>query len=189
MLNICSVLKQFYSLKALNLTSTLSGYSSIAIALGQDHTCTIVTGGGLYCWGRNDYGQLGIGTSSTQYSPQNVGLGGLFKISSNVLFFRLAQHLPRAKIDFKDECIKKSFSQKVYFLQTHIISYPLLQLPLEMICIVVSFRVHHLALSQLCCSRLLCYLHCLGAIPYLRNSERGRCQVLGLQWLRPAGQL
>ena len=56
-----------------------SGYSAISIALGESHTCAIVTGGGVKCWGYNDFGQLGIGSSSTQYSPQNVGLGGLLR--------------------------------------------------------------------------------------------------------------
>ena len=46
-----------------------------SIATGSYHTCVIVTGGGVKCWGRNNYGQLGIGSSNTQYSPVNVGLG------------------------------------------------------------------------------------------------------------------
>ncbi len=54
---------------------TLSVYSTISIALGYYHTCAIVTGGVVKCWGRNDYGQLGIGGTTNKYIPQVVGLG------------------------------------------------------------------------------------------------------------------
>ena len=61
--------------QASDLPSSLPGYSAVAIALGQYHTCVIVSGGGVKCWGYNGYGQLGIGSSSTQYSPVDVSLG------------------------------------------------------------------------------------------------------------------
>ena len=67
----------FSSIAFCTLPSPLSGYSAVSIALGQHHTCAIVTGGGVKCWGYNDYGQLGIGSSSSQYSPVDVGLGGM----------------------------------------------------------------------------------------------------------------
>ena len=53
----------------------LSGFSAVAIALGQYHTCVIVAGGGVKCWGYNGYGQLGIYNYNTQYSPVDVSLG------------------------------------------------------------------------------------------------------------------
>ena len=34
--------------------------------------CVIVSGGGLKCWGRNDFGQLGIGSTSNRHSPLDV---------------------------------------------------------------------------------------------------------------------
>ncbi len=46
-----------------------------AIAAGFDHTCAIVAGGSIKCWGRNDYGQLGIGSAAQQNSPVDVSLG------------------------------------------------------------------------------------------------------------------
>ncbi|MCP4752908.1 MAG: hypothetical protein GY866_18635, partial [Proteobacteria bacterium] len=31
------------------------------LALGEDHTCALLDNGAIKCWGRNDYGQLGLG--------------------------------------------------------------------------------------------------------------------------------
>ena len=44
-------------------------------ALDFDHTCAVSSGGGLWCWGGNEYGQLGIGSTTAQYSPVAVSLG------------------------------------------------------------------------------------------------------------------
>ena len=45
---------------------------AIAIALGHYHSCIIVTGGGVKCWGHNGAGQLGIGSTGDRYSPTDV---------------------------------------------------------------------------------------------------------------------
>ncbi len=69
----------------------LSGNSAIAIALGESHTCAIVTGGALKCWGRNDYGQLGIWSTSTQYYPQNV-LSGMAMLDNVLILISSVIH-------------------------------------------------------------------------------------------------
>jgi hypothetical protein len=53
-----------------------AGVLATAISAGWGHTCAIVTGGGLMCWGDNNDGQLGINSSAIlQSSPMAVNLG------------------------------------------------------------------------------------------------------------------
>ncbi len=63
-----------------------SSHPAVVIALGQSHTCVIMTGGGIKCWGYNGYGQLGNGGTSQYYYPANVYGGTNFScFTSSVL--------------------------------------------------------------------------------------------------------
>lgn len=53
------------------------------VAAGAQHSCAVTTTGALYCWGRNDEGQLGIGT--TTYSAHPVLVSGVSAVQSVVL--------------------------------------------------------------------------------------------------------
>ncbi len=40
-----------------------------------DNSCALLNSGKLFCWGRNDYGQIGDGTTDERHSPVEITLG------------------------------------------------------------------------------------------------------------------
>ena len=52
-----------------------TGRTAVSVSAGVQHTCAILDDGSLKCWGYNNYGQLGIGSTTNQNTPQTVDLG------------------------------------------------------------------------------------------------------------------
>jgi alpha-tubulin suppressor-like RCC1 family protein len=50
---------------------TVSGIGTTvaSVSLGDEQTCAVTTAGALWCWGRNDFGQLGDGTLVERHAP------------------------------------------------------------------------------------------------------------------------
>jgi len=48
-----------------------------SVSAGQDHACALSSTGALYCWGGNDFGQLGTGSTTPVSTPTLVSAGGL----------------------------------------------------------------------------------------------------------------
>ena len=49
-----------------NLGTVQLGSPAIAISAGWDHTCALLDGGGVKCWGRGEYGRLGCDSTANR---------------------------------------------------------------------------------------------------------------------------
>jgi alpha-tubulin suppressor-like RCC1 family protein len=49
-----------------------------SITTGALHTCAVAENGNAYCWGRNNYGQLGTGQTTDEQQPALVADGHVF---------------------------------------------------------------------------------------------------------------
>ena len=48
----------------------------LLLSVGQTHTCEITAGGATYCWGYNQYGQLGVGSAGSSSWSSAVTVSG-----------------------------------------------------------------------------------------------------------------
>lgn len=48
------------------------GATASTVGAGRSHTCAVLNGGGVKCWGNNSKGQLGIGSTRTALNPTSV---------------------------------------------------------------------------------------------------------------------
>jgi len=53
-------------------TGALAGATVTRVSSGENHTCAIADSG-VYCWGQNEYGELGNGTTTASSTPVAVG--------------------------------------------------------------------------------------------------------------------
>jgi alpha-tubulin suppressor-like RCC1 family protein len=57
-----------------------------SLSAGGDHACGVTTAGIAYCWGDNEYGQLGDGTTTTREAPVRVATDMRFRsVSAGML--------------------------------------------------------------------------------------------------------
>ena len=61
---------------AVDSSGVLSGKTLTQVALGNNHTCALTAEGRAYCWGSNNWGQLGNGSTTSSNLPVAVDTGG-----------------------------------------------------------------------------------------------------------------
>jgi alpha-tubulin suppressor-like RCC1 family protein len=62
---------------AVNTSGVLAGKTILSVSAGVNHTCVIASDNQAYCWGWNNYGQLGDNTSGTnRLVPAAVDMSG-----------------------------------------------------------------------------------------------------------------
>ncbi|MDA8568476.1 hypothetical protein N9L15_04235, partial [Euryarchaeota archaeon] len=56
-----------------NQTSSLgANRTAVALSVGEHHTCALLDNGTVSCWGNNQYGQLGDGTTTSRNTPTPI---------------------------------------------------------------------------------------------------------------------
>jgi len=63
---------------AVTTTGVLAGKTLTSIVTGDYHTCAVTSDSLIYCWGYNNNGQLGIGSTTQSNLPVAVSMSGVF---------------------------------------------------------------------------------------------------------------
>ena len=71
----CNVCRCMIEEPKSHLSLATTEVHALALASGNYHTCVLLVGGGVMCWGMNNYGQLGIGKAINMIKPIAVGRG------------------------------------------------------------------------------------------------------------------
>ena len=58
---------------------------AVAVSSGYSHSCGLVSGGNVMCWGHNSNGQLGTGDNLDRASPSPLAIGAGLKKTSHSL--------------------------------------------------------------------------------------------------------
>ncbi len=66
-----------YTPVAVKMDGALAGKTIKQISVGNYYACALTTDGGVYCWGYNNYGQLGNGTTNNSSVPVAVNTAGV----------------------------------------------------------------------------------------------------------------
>lgn len=59
--------------------------NAIQIVAGERHTCALIEGGSVQCWGHGGYGQLGNGATADSAAPVSTGIAGAVEIASGYI--------------------------------------------------------------------------------------------------------
>ena len=67
-------------------TAVAGNLTFASLSAGNQHACGVTTAGVVYCWGDNDYGQLGDGTTTARETPVRVATDVRFRsVSAGLL--------------------------------------------------------------------------------------------------------
>jgi alpha-tubulin suppressor-like RCC1 family protein len=58
------------------------GGPAVQLSASDDHTCAVLNDGGVICWGRGDYGQLGQGNTENIGDDETPGTVGLIEVGA-----------------------------------------------------------------------------------------------------------